>query len=189
VAKEKLEVHRKTMKLRDSFTGRDYLVDLGAELCVIPASAEDKKNKSDNGSLIAANGSKILSYGKRKLALQFDPSRFTQSFVVADVSQPILGANFFAKNHLLIDLARSQIVQAEDWVEIPASPCTNTSTEEAGLHEIRRSVYEALLANYPERLVHTIHPNANILHSTEHHIDTTGAPSHARARHLDGEKL
>jgi hypothetical protein len=169
------------MKLRDSFTGRDYLVDSGAELCVIPASNADRRNQSEGGSLIAANGSKIQSYGKRELALQFGTSKFTQVFMVADVSQPILGANFFSKNHLLIDLAHAQIVQADDWVKIPASSCPDSTTEEAGLHEIRRSVYEALLAKYPELLVHTLRPNADVLHSTEHHIDTTGAPLHAGA--------
>jgi hypothetical protein len=151
------------MKLRDTFTGRDYLVDSGAELCVIPANADDKRHALHGHSLIAANGSKIVSYGKRELALKFGQSSFTQEFIVADVSQPILGANFFAKHHLLIDLAKSRITQVEDWVQIPASPHTYTS-EEIGLHEVRQNVYEELLANYPELLVHTIRPNEEAPH-------------------------
>jgi hypothetical protein len=184
---DKEKRQRQTMQLRDSFTGRDYLVDSGAELCVIPANKEDRK-RGEQSSLIAANGSKIPSYGKRELALRFGSSTFSQEFMVADVAQPILGANFFAKHHLLIDLARSQITQAEDWVQIPASPSHHTS-EQLGLHEIRRNIYEELLATYPELLVHTLRSNAEVKHATEHHIETSGPPLHARARRLDGEKL
>jgi hypothetical protein len=178
---------RQTMRLVDTFTGREYLVDSGAELCVFPASWEDKKKTQNKDYLIAANGSKIQSYGSRSIALKFGKSTFAQEFTVADVTQPILGANFFAKNHLVIDLAKSRILQAQDWIQLPAAQTVATVTaEELGLHAIRRNVYEELLAKYPELLAHKILPTEDIKHSSEHVIETEGAPLHARARRLDG---
>jgi cleavage and polyadenylation specificity factor subunit 1 len=176
------------MKLEDTFTGRNYLVDSGAEICVFPASDADKKFNNDGENLLAANGSAIRTYGSRNLALQFGNSRFTQDFVLADVQQPILGANFFARNHLLIDLAGARITRFEDWSHIPAA-YSEQDEKERGLHEIRRNVYETLLAKFPELLVHTIRPKEEVKHKAEHHIDTSGPPLHARARRLDGEKL
>ena len=41
------------------------------------------------------NGSKIKSYGTRKLTLHFNSGTYHWEFVVAQVNKPLLGADFF----------------------------------------------------------------------------------------------
>jgi cleavage and polyadenylation specificity factor subunit 1 len=122
------------------------------------------------------------------MSLRFADSSFVQEFVIPAVSQPNLGANFFARNHLLIDLSNSRITQADDWNHITAAPHISSS-EDFGIHEVRRSVYESLLAKFPELLVHTLKPVEDVKHATRHHIETEGPPLHARARRLETIKL
>jgi hypothetical protein len=99
----------KTMKLTDSRTGREYLVDSGAEVSVFPSSEMDRRN-TPSERLLAANKSSIAAFGRQILPLCFGTSTYEQEFVVADVTQPILGANFFITNSLLIDLANARII-------------------------------------------------------------------------------
>jgi len=49
----------------------------------------------------SANGSKIETWGTRTLTLTFgNKSTYQQEFYLADVTRPILGANFFSANNV-----------------------------------------------------------------------------------------
>ena len=90
-------------------------------MCVFPASADDKKHRRPSVSLTAANGSPIRSWGTRTIPLDLGGKRlFNQDFYVADVTQPILGADFFIANHLAIDMRGRRIVDLESSGHIPA---------------------------------------------------------------------
>ena len=56
-------------------------------------------------SLVAANGCPLTVYGESVVKLESKELRktFQWTFVVADVSQPIIGADFFRHFNLLID--------------------------------------------------------------------------------------
>ena len=88
--------------LWDKISGRQFLVDTGAEISVIPATASDKRNTHDKqGPLLsAANGTTIKTYGSRIVPLQFASKGYQWSFTVADVSRPLLGADFLRSNSL-----------------------------------------------------------------------------------------
>eukprot|EP00731_Ephydatia_muelleri_P032551 Em0024g95a len=98
--------------LWDKISGRQFLVDTGAEISVILATASDKRNTHDKqGPLLsAANGTTIKTYGSRIVPLQFASKGYKWSFTIADVSRPLLGADFLRANSLLVDLK----VTAED---------------------------------------------------------------------------
>ncbi|KAL5510849.1 hypothetical protein EMCRGX_G006458 [Ephydatia muelleri] len=98
--------------LWDKISGRQFLVDTGAEISVIPATASDKRNTHDKqGPLLsAANGTTIKTYGSRIVPLQFASKGYKWSFTIADVSRPLLEADFLRANSLLVDLK----VTAED---------------------------------------------------------------------------
>ena len=56
-------------------------------------------------TLSAANGTSMRTWGKRTLSLVLDSKRqYTHQFYLADVTRPILGADFFTANGLAIDL-------------------------------------------------------------------------------------
>ena len=56
-------------------TGRTYLVDCSADFCVLPASGNDKRKRPQTDPLMAANGSLIKTWGKRKVSLLLGQGR------------------------------------------------------------------------------------------------------------------
>ena len=86
----------------------DFLVDTGADVSVFPASSSDT---SPAGSLVAANGSSIQTFGTRRLPIHFQGLKTDQLFHVASVKRPILGADFFADHDLLIDLRGRRLLR------------------------------------------------------------------------------
>ncbi|KAL8559622.1 hypothetical protein ACOMHN_008333 [Nucella lapillus] len=176
-------VNISTITVADVVSGRSFLVDTGAEESVFPANVTDRK-KARGPSLVAANGSAIPTYGKRNIPLQVGQgASFIQKFWIADVTQPILGADFFATQRLAIDLTNRRLVSLDGGLVIPGRPVRSQAGR--GIHKIH-SRYEAILEKFPELLVPVFTENK---HGILHYIPTTGSPVHARARRLDHEKL
>ena len=59
-----------TISVRDTISGRDFLVDSGADECMYPATAADYRLPRTT-DLVAANGSSIKTFGKRLLEVSF----------------------------------------------------------------------------------------------------------------------
>ncbi len=172
-----------TIVVSDATSGRNFLVDTGAEESVYPASKQDR-HKTKGPNLVAANGTNIATYGKRKLNLSLGKNeKFCQEFWVANVTQPILGADFFSTHRLAIDMANKRLVSLDGNTIIQAHP---SRSQQAGIHRVH-SRFEAVLEDFPELLVPSFHQNTK--HGVVHHIPTTGMPVHARARRLDQEKF
>ena len=92
------------MTIWDYASQRHFIVDSGADESIVPATAHDQ-TLPHSQSLLAANGTEIATFGHRDLALSFAPGHhIVQSFWVANVKRPILGADFFIKQCLLICL-------------------------------------------------------------------------------------
>ena len=96
--------------------GRAYLADTGAEISVFPASMEDRRKQAQT-PLAAANGTGIRTWGRRNIHLKLGKRNFWQDFILADVTRPILGADFFSAHYILPDLARKRLVYGaeDDW--------------------------------------------------------------------------
>lgn len=96
----------------DTSSGKRFLVDTGANVSVLPPTKWQRHvSDSDNFKLYAANGSEIRTYGTRNLELDVKlgkPLRWT--FIVADVKQPIIGADFLRYYGLLVDLNAQQLL-------------------------------------------------------------------------------
>ena len=77
--------------IRDPATTLSYLIDTGAAVSVIPPRVSDKPSPPSVVQLQAANGTPIRTFGERSLSLTLGLRRnFTWTFVVADVTSPIL---------------------------------------------------------------------------------------------------
>ena len=99
-----------TLSVWDCLTETHFLVDSGADVCVFPVPTPNKR-QPPSGHLTAANGSKINTWGLHKLTLNFGNKRtYKQDFYFADVTRPILGANFFATNNVAIDLCGRRLI-------------------------------------------------------------------------------
>lgn len=180
---------KNTLSVCDRRTGISYLVDTGADVSVFPASSLDKTSRVPTSPLIAANGSSIATWGQRTLPLAFGGQRtFSQDFYLADVTQPILGADFFINNHLAIDLRGRRLIDLDNNSTLAADTVDASRVTVAGLSTRPLNTFSRLLHEYQEILVPRFDSTVN-KHGVEHHIETNGPPVHARARRLDASKL
>ena len=85
----------------------------------------DKLCQAQGISLKAVHNSTILTYSKRKHSLDIGLHRtFRWSFLVAEVSQPILEADFLRHFRALVELASSRLVETETSFIVPAQILT-----------------------------------------------------------------
>ncbi|GFR15124.1 retrovirus-related Pol polyprotein from transposon opus [Trichonephila clavata] len=91
--------------LADKVSKLKFLVDTGADVSVLPKHYAPKADSSNELLLLAANGTKIATFGKKRLTLDLNLRRnFTWSFIIANVNQPIIGLGFLKHYNLLVDV-------------------------------------------------------------------------------------
>ncbi|GFN94719.1 transposon ty3-g Gag-Pol polyprotein [Plakobranchus ocellatus] len=167
--------------------GRSYLVDTGAEVSVYPASVQERKSQPPSSTLTAANGTSIHTWGKRKVFLAIgQKGQYQHEFYLADVTRPILGADFFIKHGLAIDLRGKRLLSIDNMSILLRE--TKSPLTLSGLGFPLKHEYDSLLQQFPELLTPHFH-QCNNKHGVEHHIITQGPPTHSRARCLDQAKL
>ena len=95
--------HSKLLYVADKGHKCRYLIDTGAAVSVLPKSCANGISGAD--SLVAANNSNIKTYGNCKRVVDVGLKReYPWTFIVADVQQPIIRADFLIKYNLLVDL-------------------------------------------------------------------------------------
>ncbi|XP_037774361.1 uncharacterized protein LOC119570859 [Penaeus monodon] len=107
-----LAAGRRLLYVRDNNSPLQFLVDIGAEVSLIPASYKDRQLPA-SCTLEAANYSPINVYSEHSLTLLFSGaphSKLTWVFLVADVQQPILAADFLAHHGFTVDLSAEFLV-------------------------------------------------------------------------------
>ena len=117
---------KKTLTLSDVKTGETYLVDTGADVSCIPASATDRRNLPPSATLIAANGSKIPTWGKRTIAVRLGSNSYLGSFHVAAVKHSLLGADFLAAHNLAVDIRGRRLIDLETFSTVTQAIPTST---------------------------------------------------------------
>src|SRR6201990_2082426 len=101
----------------------NYLIDTGAHISLLPKACVSSASASPpclGPSLYAANGSTIATYGEKSYTLDLGLKRaFRWLFTIADVSQPIIGADFLSHFGLIVDLRHKRLLDN----------CTSLSTQ------------------------------------------------------------
>ena len=93
------------LRIYDPITSTAYLIDTGADISIIPAKRGHSPPLPSLRNLFAANGSAIPIYGEQILVLSLNLRRtFSHSFIVGDVTQPIIGSDFLDKFDILVDI-------------------------------------------------------------------------------------
>ncbi|KAG7307845.1 hypothetical protein JYU34_006448 [Plutella xylostella] len=173
----------------DKFTGRRFLVDTGSDLCCLPKSYVRGLRAPATYELVAANGSKIQTYGLVQLNLNLGLRRDLKwSFVVADVSGAIIGADLLAHYNLLPDCAKGKLRDGKTGLSIPAV-LADGNQPSVKLVSLPDTPYAAILAEFPS-ITRPPGTTPDVSHSTLHYIKTTeGSPVTSRPRRLAPHKL
>ncbi|GFT21882.1 retrovirus-related Pol polyprotein from transposon 297 [Nephila pilipes] len=90
-----------------------YLIDTGADGSVIPLPTASQHLQSASLQPFAANGTVISTYGQQLGTLDLGLRRvFKWPFIIAAVSQPIIGADFLCHYGLLVDFRHGRLVHS-----------------------------------------------------------------------------
>uniref|UniRef100_A0A0L8HCM9 Peptidase A2 domain-containing protein n=1 Tax=Octopus bimaculoides TaxID=37653 RepID=A0A0L8HCM9_OCTBM len=113
--------------LMDRISGRRPLIDIGAEISMIPASSRDLRHRKRSQPLTAANGSTIEAYGRRTLSLNIGPRKYTWAFTIVDVHQPKISADFLRVHLLLVDLRGRLLLDNNTYASVPLTASTHAA--------------------------------------------------------------
>ncbi|GFU43368.1 retrovirus-related Pol polyprotein from transposon opus [Trichonephila clavipes] len=154
----------------------------GSEICVIPHSPTMNKSPQSNFSLFAANNTKIPAYGMVRKELNLGLRRpFIWTFIIADVSSPIIGADFLKHFKLLIDLKKKRLVDVETSL---FTSCVFSNIVQPSILTVDANIsFKNILSEFPD-LSNPSLISKSASHGTVHHIITTGPPVTARPRRL-----
>ncbi|GFO11319.1 transposon ty3-g Gag-Pol polyprotein [Plakobranchus ocellatus] len=134
-----------------------------------------------------ANGTSIHTRGRRSVSLAIGHrGQYNHEFYLADVTRPILNADFFTQHGLTIDLSGKCLLSLDN-ISIVLRETKSPLTLARLVFHLPNEI-SSPLQQFSELLTPHFHHSTN-KHDVEHHIVTHGPPSHARARRLDLEKL
>ncbi|GBM04010.1 Transposon Ty3-I Gag-Pol polyprotein [Araneus ventricosus] len=173
--------------IRDRISNISFLVDTGSDVSLIPANTYQKRNSSQQ-TLFAANSSTINVYGQKTLSLNFNLRRdFLWTFLIADVSIPILGAYFLHYFELVPDLRNKCLRDTKTKLQ-SVGHLKNADLHSVQISISKDTIYHKLLKEFPSI---TKLPNSNqpVKHTTVHHIVTKGPPVVAKPRKLAPDRL
>ena len=167
-----------------------FLLDTGANVSVVPKKLFPKAKNNPDFHLYAANQSEIKTYGEIRLELSLDLRRsFPFNFIIADVSQAIIGCDFLSKYNLSINISKRTLYDGHTSLQIKGEKSASSIHRLScfpATSEVNQ--FTALLQKYPQLC------NSEPVSTSEepvlfHHIETTGPPVFQRARRLAPDKL
>lgn len=162
------------------------MIDSGAEISVLPASKFREHRIESDVILTAANGSCIKTYGRKLLKVNLGLRReFPFVFTIANISKPIIGADFLAKFGLLVDVQNKKLIDPLTKLSVNAiETFCRVSLPKLFLLDNK---YMHILKEFPSI---TAPPDYNkvVRHSTVHRIETNGPLPYSKPRRLDANK-
>lgn len=179
--------------ITDNITKQRYLIDTGSDVSVFPHTMTHGRQQQQAYELYAANGTRITTYGFTTLKPEFGLRRaFPWRFIIANVTQPIIGSDFLAHYHLLPDMKKKKLIDGKTGLTVTG---TRTNSRIASIKTIKGETdYHGILAEFPSitqpLALKKCTETGTAKHNTEHHIKTTpGQPEACRPRRLAADKL
>lgn len=167
-----------------------YLIDTGADVSVLPNLPDIKSNIHSViiPKLYAANGTAIKTFGVIRKQVNLGLRRdFTWNFIIADVKQPIIGADFLSHFNLLVDVKNKTLIDQSTDLR---RTCAVSKNESVGIKTVSACHPLAdLLNRYHDITDMSRQREATSDLQVQHVIETVGQPVFARPRRLNAEKL
>ena len=173
---------------------RKWLVDGGALVSLIPPTPSQKASSTKGPALSAANGSSISCYGTIEEEIVIEGRAYRFEFVIADVQQRILGADFLAAFFLAPNHRDGTVISLETLEVVAHSAPSASSSNSSSINRIASAAaapsrFDELLQSYPEITTPSF-TLKEVRHGVEHQIPTgDNRPVQSRARRLSPEKL
>ena len=135
------------------------------------------------------NNTPIATYGTRFLTLDLGLRRtFWWVFMVANVKNPILGADFLRHFSLLVDMRNHHLADGFTQLRVQGVICSTTLPCPAVLLQQGPSVYDNILTEFPT-VTRPCLSDVPMKHDIKHHICTNGPPTTVRPCRLGPESL
>ena len=174
--------------IHDRHNHTQFLVDTGAEVSVVPPTRAERSCPQSTFTLQAVDGSQITTYGVRSCTLNIGLRRtFRWVFIIANVKQAILGADFLHHFGLVVDVRHRTLLDSTTHLRVNGL----SSGLSSGITHTRQdpnNPFLSLLSDFPG-VTQACTANRPIKHSVTHHITTTGPPVSSRTRRLAPERL
>ena len=164
------------------------MIDTGTAVSVLPKSCANRISDADCLPLVASNNTTINTYGNSKRVIDVGlKCEYPWTFMVADVQQPIIGADFFIHYNLLVDLRSRGLRDMRTGLAIPAS-LSSIRPLSLNRSDTVHNEYTKLLGQFPE-LTRPTTKGETAKHGITHKIVMKGHPVFARPRRLAPDKL
>ena len=99
--------------ITDQSTNLRFLIDTSVEVSAVPRTRMQQKYCCQGPSLQAVNSTTIATYGMRSLTLDLGlRCTFRWVYIIADISKPILGADFLKHYGLLVDMRLQRLTDS-----------------------------------------------------------------------------
>ena len=126
-----------------------FLVGTGAQVSVIPPLTLDK-NLPSTLTLQAVNNTTFRTYGTRSLTLNLGQRQnFRWVFVIADVRNAILGAEFLQQHNLLVDMRQQRLSDTTTKLTVQKIASAARSPSPSLLPQKPTTQFEAILSEFP----------------------------------------
>ena len=172
------------LHIRDNANSLTWLIDGGATLSLVPPTHDERTSGPTSNPLQAANGTSIASFGTRQMSISLGARQFEWEITVADVTSPIIGADFLMEFHLAADHKLGLLVDLSDFSTVAGKVFPDRPLRVSVVNHICAT----LLDQRPELTTPSFNPD-KVKHGVQHHIPTEGPPVHARARRLAPDQL
>lgn len=171
-----------------------FLIDTGSAVSIIPTSLCKSSNvpfSPSHVNLSSASGQNINVAGELITRVSLPRLRrcYTHSFVIADVTQPILGMDFLSQHTINLDISSSLIIDKQTNLSSPLRSCS-ISLEQSKI---------TFPSNLQQNITALLERHKNLFmpfsfeetppHDICHRIETTGEPVYCQPRRLHPSKL
>ena len=152
--------------------GTKYLVDTCAFCSVFPASRHGTCTIDTESLTRYVLHSSIPSHGTRDILLHFGGRTYTWNFCLAQVTQPLLGADFLAHHHLLVEIAAQRIITPDTFV--PTLLHSGPTSPAFSLSSIAEQPFQSFIMEYADVFKPELHQQQHSAtklpkHGTHHH--------------------
>ena len=155
-------------------------------ISIIPATDEIKAKGPTGEQLKAANGTPIDTYGRCFHSIHLANRKFDYEFIVANVTQNIIGANFLADFYLAPNHRDGTLIDLETFDSLPASFAEGEVSPISHV-EVGNRFYR-LLDSFPTISTPSF-TTKQPEHGVQHHIPTDCPPIQSKARKLAPDRL